>query len=120
MSTKTAEGGAKEAVTDKKDEKDAESEKDPSCPFSDEEIKRIEALLDKQFEREKEEAEIDGQITCLWSGRSVCFCKCGPHLCCPEHNLNCMFGGFDSGPNVPRGVDPLLKRWILWRWKDFD
>jgi hypothetical protein len=58
-------------------------------PFSKEEIKRTKKLLDEQFEREKEEAACDGMITCLWSGRHVCFCKCGPHLCCPEHNLNC-------------------------------
>jgi hypothetical protein len=28
-----------------------------------------------------------------------------------------MFGGFDDGePNIPKGVDPLLKRWMLWRF----
>ena len=40
-------------VAKKEDEEEAadtDTEKDPSCPFSDDEIKRIEALLGEQFE----------------------------------------------------------------------
>jgi hypothetical protein len=59
---------------------DNESEDGKGTPFSKEEIKRIKKLLDEQFEREKEEAAYDGMVTCLWSGRRVCFCKCGPHI----------------------------------------
>ena len=111
----------KEAVAKKEEEAaDTDTEKDPSCPFSDDEIKRIQDLLNEQFEREKEEAQFEGQIQCLWSGRYVPFCSCGPHLCCPEHSLNCMYGGWgDEKPNIPKGVDPLLKRWMMWRWRDF-
>ena len=86
-------------------------------PFTANELKRIETLLDEQFEREKEEAQYDGQITCLWTGRRCCFCQCGPHLMCPEHNLNCMMNWW-GGPDIPRGVDPLLKRWMKWRFGD--
>ena len=79
----------KEAVAKKEEEAaDSDTEKDPSCPFSDDEIKRIQELLDEQFEREKEEAQFEGQIQCLWSGRYVPFCRCGPHLCCPEPHLS--------------------------------
>lgn len=86
-------------------------------PFTSNELKRLETLLDEQFEREKEEAQFDGQITCLWTGRRCCFCQCGPHLMCPEHNLNCMMNWW-GGPNIPSKVDPLLKRWMKWRFGD--
>lgn len=85
------------------------------CPFTDAEFESIKDLLNKQFEREKEEASCDGQITCLWTGRRCCYCNCGPHLMCMEHKFNCIMGSWDGGkPNIPKGVDPLLKRWMLW------
>lgn len=122
--TTTTKTPKEEAAVAKKEEEeeaaDTDTEKDPSSPFSEDEIKRIEVLLKEQFEREKEEAQFEGRIQCLWTGRYVCFCRCGPHLCCPEHSLNCMMGGWDGGEaNIPEGVDPLLKRWILWQHRDF-
>ena len=101
-----------EAAVAKKEEAEAadtDTEKDPSCPFSDDEIKRIEVLLNEQFEREKEEAQFEGRTQCLWTGRYVCFYRCGPHLCCPEHSLNCMLGGWDGGEaNIPVGLHILF------------
>lgn len=69
------------------------------------------------FKKEKEEAQYDGQITCAWTGRQCCFCACGPHIICPEHNLNCMMN-FWGEPNIPSGVDPLMKRFMMWRFGD--
>jgi hypothetical protein len=46
-------------------EDEDEKEKNTS-PFTDDEIERIKHFLEKEFEREKEDAQCEGQITCLF------------------------------------------------------
>ena len=94
-------------------EDEDEKEKNTS-PFTDDRIERIKHFLEKEFEREKEDAQCEGQITCLLTGRQCCFYSCGPHLTCPEHSLNYM-EWYEGDPAIPKRVDPLLKRWMHWR-----
>lgn len=95
--------------------------KDGTFPFSDAEEKKLQALLEKMFESECEEVQMTGcTIRCPLTGLSECFCKCGPHLLCPEHSLNCMChwnGDFSRIENAD--LDPLLVKFIKWRSSGF-
>ena len=89
-----------------------EKEEKSGFPFSEAEAVRIKELLKESFQNECNEAQFEGQITCLWTGQSCCFCRCGPHLLCPEHRMNCIML---YGPNIPPNVDPLFKRYMIWQ-----
>jgi len=95
---------------------DADDTKAKSCPFTDAEVKKLEDLLKEMFEAEKLEAQMTGcTITCPLTGMQECFCKCGPHLTCPEHCLNCMCHWNGDFSRIERaGLDPLLVKWIKW------
>jgi hypothetical protein len=87
-----------------------------TCPFTETELEKIQGLLEEQFEKEKQSAASDdGQIRCPLTGQRVCFCKCGPHLLCPEHHLNCRWCW---NGDYPDDLDNLLVKWLKWQAGD--
>jgi hypothetical protein len=87
-----------------------------TCPSTEVELKKIEGLVEKQCAKEKRSAAHDGEITCTLTGRQECFCACGPHLLCSEHNLNRLM--YWEG-NYPDNLDDLLLKWLKWRYGPF-
>ena len=94
------------------EEEEEETDNGNSFPFTDAETKKIEALLEDQFEVERASG---GLIICPLTGHQVCACGCGPHLLCPEHFLNCLEFWNGGYHNLEHGLDPLLVKWIKWK-----
>jgi hypothetical protein len=110
---KTGDEETAKAKTEKDTESDDEESDTKKCPLTKAEMKKIEKMVGKMFVAEKKEARLTGgMITCALTGNEVCFCNCGPHLVCPEHNLNCCM--YWNGM-YPADLDPLVLRWLKWR-----